>query len=86
VWLSQQPAKVGPVVFLCVFLFLRIERWLIQLGRLLESSIGQTEAMKREKCPIEGLYRPNGRREERKVSDRRALSDKRKARRKESVR
>jgi len=86
VWLSQQPAKVGPVVFLFVFLFLRIERWLIQLGRLLESSIGQTEAMKREKCPIEGLYRPNGRDEAGKVSDRRALSAKRKGGREESVR
>jgi hypothetical protein len=38
--------------------------------------IVQTEGRFLEKCPIEGLYRPNRRGNLRKVSDRKALSDK----------
>ncbi|NKE06613.1 hypothetical protein GWK17_14230 [Bacillus selenatarsenatis] len=43
------------------------------------------EGMKKEKCPIEELYRPNERREEEKMSDRRALSDKKKPYTKKSI-
>ncbi|NKE04975.1 hypothetical protein GWK17_05730 [Bacillus selenatarsenatis] len=44
------------------------------------------EAGTEEKCPIERLYRTNGSLNGRKVSDRRALSDKQKLEQEKNVR
>ncbi len=44
---------------------------------LYKSSIGQMEGISVRKCPIEELYRTNGRSKREKVSDRRALSTER---------
>jgi hypothetical protein len=49
-------------------------------------SIGQNEMVERRKCPIEGLYRTKRDGREEEMSDRRALSDKRRRLRGGSVR
>ncbi|MBT2691660.1 hypothetical protein J7E32_01395 [Bacillus sp. ISL-55] len=54
-------------------------KWKLQSEKSVryEGYIGQTEGGKWGRCPIEELYRPNGSCKPGKVSDRKALSDKR---------